>query len=98
MGFYKKISNFIYRINIYVRPNSRIQNIKAEDDSLVVQLKSKPLQNKANKELIKLLKKKLKVPSNQISIISGHKSTDKVVEITFNKEIKQENLEKLFFS
>ena len=97
MCYYKKNSDYTYRINIHVKPNSRIQDIKAENEFLVIQLKSKPLQNKANKELISLLKKKLKIPSNLISIISGHKSTDKVVEITFNEEIKGEDLNELLF-
>lgn len=92
MNNINKISDKIYRINIHVKPNSKVQDIKLEPDFLTIQLKSKPIQNKANKELLNLIKKTLKISSSQISIISGHKSSDKILEIAFREDIDEKKL------
>jgi uncharacterized protein (TIGR00251 family) len=67
------------RININVKPRSGKQEIKkiSETDYRVF-LKSLPEENKANIELMKLLKKEFK---KDIKIVSGKTSRKKVVEI-----------------
>ncbi|MBA7624353.1 hypothetical protein ES703_31760 [subsurface metagenome] len=88
-------NNFILRLN--VKTNSRSQKIINNGDVLTIFLKSKPVQNKANKELITLIGKKLNLSSNQIQIISGSKSKDKLIKITFLRNIEEEEIiEKLF--
>ncbi len=88
-------NNFILRLN--VKTNSRSQKIINNGDVLTIFLKSKPVQNKANKELIALIGKKLNLSSNQIQIISGSKSKDKLIKITFLRNIEEEEIiEKLF--
>jgi uncharacterized protein len=70
-------------INVRVKPNSSKQEVKKiEDKSYVVSLKKPAEDNKANIELIKLLKKHFKVPVKDIKIIKGLKSRNKIVEIT----------------
>ena len=55
------------------------------------------MKNKANKELINLLKTKLEVASNQIKIVSGLNSTNKVVQLNFPEKQKNQILiNKLF--
>lgn len=67
---------------VKVKPNSKQQNIEElADGSLKVNLKSPPVDGKANKELIELLAKKFAVSKSQISIKSGLSSRNKLVEI-----------------
>ncbi len=50
----------------------------------------------ANKELIKLLSKKLNITTGQIQIIAGPKNTSKTIQIRFYQDMsKSEILEKL---
>ncbi|MEA3248302.1 MAG: DUF167 domain-containing protein [Nanoarchaeota archaeon] len=67
------------RINIKVQPNSGRQVIqKISEEEYKVFLKKSPEDNKANKELIKLLKKHFK---KEIKIIKGFTSKRKTIEV-----------------
>ena len=69
-------------IKIKVKPNSGKKEVqKISDDEYIVSLKERAENNKANIELIKLLSKELKVSSNNIKIIKGLKSKNKIIEI-----------------
>ena len=68
-------------LQVKVKPNSQQQRITEESDgTLTVHIKSPPVDGKANKELIKLLAKKLDVPKSQIRIKSGLASRSKLIE------------------
>ncbi|MBO1057332.1 MAG: DUF167 domain-containing protein [Dolichospermum sp. JUN01] len=67
---------------VKVKPNSKQQKIEElADGSLIVYLKSPPVDGKANEELIKLLAKKFDVSKSSIRIKSGTTSRQKVIEI-----------------
>ena len=67
---------------VKVKPNSKNQNIEeAADGSLIINLKSPPVEGKANEELIQILAKKFDVSKSRISIKFGLSSRNKVVEI-----------------
>ena len=66
------------KIKVKVKPNSGKQNVEKKDDFYLVKLKSAPENNKANLELIKILKKHFK---KKIIIKSGFSSRNKVVEV-----------------
>lgn len=67
---------------VKVKPNAKQQRIEeAIDGSLIVHLKSPPVEGKANVELIKLLAKNFKVSTGQIQIKSGLSSRTKLVQI-----------------
>ena len=67
---------------VKVKPNSKKQAIAEESDgSLSIQLKSPPVDGKANKELIALLAKEFDVPKSSISIKSGLSSRNKLLSI-----------------
>lgn len=69
-------------IELKVQPNSgKNEILEQEDGTLKIKLKSPPVENSANKELIELLSKKLKVPKSQIKIINGQTSKFKRIEI-----------------
>ncbi len=70
------------KIKVTVKPNSKQQKIEeSADGSLIVRLKSPPVDGKANRELIEMLAKQFKVAKSQISIKSGLSSKNKLVEI-----------------
>ena len=86
-------------LKIRVKINSKIQKIsynQLTDSWISINLKSKPIKNKANKELIKLLSKKLNITTSQIQIIAGPKKANKTIQISFYEDIsKLKVLEKL---
>ncbi|MEK6914656.1 MAG: DUF167 family protein [Nanoarchaeota archaeon] len=66
-------------INVKVHSNSKKQKIdKLSEDSYLIYLKKPAEDNKANLELLKLLKKNLKT---EVKIIKGFKSRNKIIEI-----------------
>ncbi|MFA7707691.1 MAG: DUF167 domain-containing protein [Candidatus Pacearchaeota archaeon] len=66
-------------IKVKVKPHSGKQEIeKISDNEYKVSLKSFPEDNKANIELIKIMKKHLK---KDIKIIKGLKSREKILEV-----------------
>ena len=67
---------------VKVKPNAKQSKvIYADDGSLIVHLKSPPVDGKANQELIALLAKEFKVPKQAVRIKSGMGSRQKIVEI-----------------
>ncbi|MBW6440514.1 DUF167 domain-containing protein [Patescibacteria group bacterium] len=56
---------------------------KGEDDLpfLKIYLTAVPVDGKANKELVKLLAKELKIAKSKITIIKGEKKSEKIIEI-----------------
>ncbi len=69
--------------NVRVIPRSSKSEIIGElDGDLKVKLSSPPIEGKANKELIKILSKTLKVSKSDIEIISGETSKSKRIQIT----------------
>ena len=86
-------------LKIRVKINSKVQKISYNqftDSWISINLKSKPIKNKANKELIKLLSKKLNITTSQIQIIAGPKNANKTIQISFYEDIsKLKVLEKL---
>ncbi|NJR38043.1 MAG: DUF167 domain-containing protein [Leptolyngbyaceae cyanobacterium CSU_1_4] len=71
-------------LHIKVKPNAKQPFIqRAEDGSLIVSLKSSPVEGKANAELIKILAAEFKVAKSDVQIKSGLSSKYKRVEIEF---------------
>jgi uncharacterized protein (TIGR00251 family) len=67
---------------VKVKPNSKKQSIEEmADGTLKVNLKSPPVDGKANKELIELLAEKFNVTKSQVQIKSGLSSNIKLIEI-----------------
>ncbi|MHA2430613.1 MAG: DUF167 family protein [Promethearchaeota archaeon] len=98
MNLIEKKSDTIFILKIVVKPNSQTQEILIENDYdyILIKLTSKPFLNKANKELLKLLKKKLEINLNQIKFISGFKSRSKLIQISYYKKTDEKDiLEKL---
>ena len=70
------------RVTVFVKLKAKQEKIeKISDTELQVWLREQPVEGKANKELIKLLAKHLRVPQKNIEIISGKTSKHKILEI-----------------
>ena len=70
------------KINIKVTPkSSKNELIKLSKDEWKVKITSVPVDGKANQGLIKFLAQELGIKKNQIKIIKGKKSREKVIEI-----------------
>ena len=68
------------RVKVCVKPNaSKSEVLGFEEDCLVVRVAAPPKEGKANKELLRLLKKYFK--AKRVEIVSGHTSKVKVVEV-----------------
>lgn len=76
------IASPIMKKQVKVKPNAKQSKvIYTEDGSLIIHLKSPPVDGKANQELITLLAKEFNVTKQSIRIKSGVGSRQKVVEI-----------------
>jgi uncharacterized protein (TIGR00251 family) len=69
------------KIQVKVKPNSRTEEVSREGDSFIVKVKEPPKEGKANQAVIKLLAEHFGVTHNQVRILSGLRSSNKVVEV-----------------
>jgi uncharacterized protein YggU (UPF0235/DUF167 family) len=92
MKFLEKVRDFSYVVHVKVKPNSKKQVIIDNEEFLTILVRSKAMQNKANIELINLIKKRLEISSNQIQIISGLKSSNKIIQINFLKDVEEQEI------
>ena len=73
-------------IQIKVKPNSRASRLEQQEDGTwLAQLKSPPVDGKANEELIALVAKHFKLRKADVSIKSGASSRTKLIQISENR-------------
>lgn len=92
MGFLERVSNNTFVLHSQIKPNSKRPQILDKIDYLLIFLHSKPVHNKANNELINLLKKTLNISPNQIKIISGLKNSRKIIKLTYTESINEKDI------
>ena len=68
-------------LQLKVKPSSKQEGVTLDGDIVVVKVKERPVEGKANKAVIALLAKKLKIAKSCIEIISGKGSKLKRVKI-----------------
>ncbi len=68
------------RYSVWVKFNST-GKIQVNGEDITICVKSKPVRGKANRELVETLADYFGLPKDKVHIISGLKSTKKVVEI-----------------
>ncbi len=69
------------KIQVKVKPGSKNEEVTQKGNILIVTTKEPPKEDRANRQVIKLLAKHFKVPQNQVKLVSGFKKRDKIVEI-----------------
>ena len=76
-------------MEVKVIPRSAKSSISFSDRLIKVKLTAPPVDNKANKALIEFMAKQFSIPRSHIKIVSGFKSSRKLVEI---EGIEKKNL------
>jgi uncharacterized protein len=68
---------------VHVIPGSKLNQLVGymDDGSLKIKLRAKPIEGKANKELVKYLSEVLEIKTSEIEIDSGFNSRNKTVRI-----------------
>lgn len=80
------------RIRVRLTPRSGRDAILAKEEGVYrVKIKAPPLEGRANRALIALLAKTLRVPKRDVEITAGEKSRDKALRI---RGVTQEEVEK----
>lgn len=70
-------------INVRVIPNSSMNKIvEQKGDEWKIKLMTPPIDGRANESLIKFLADELKVKKNQIEILKGQTSRNKLIKIS----------------
>jgi uncharacterized protein (TIGR00251 family) len=69
------------KIQVKVKPNSKIQELSQEGNSYTVKIKEPAKEGRANQAVVELLAEHFGVPKSQARILSGFKSKNKVIEI-----------------
>ena len=69
------------KIEIRVKPNSRLEEVVQGEHGLTVKVKDPPVQGKANQAVVRVLAKHFGVPEGQVSILKGFTSRNKLIEI-----------------
>jgi hypothetical protein len=74
-------------IQVKVKPNARISAlVEVSDGPWLAQLKSPPVDGKANKELVTLIARHLGCPKSAVSIKGGASGRIKLVKIDRNEK------------
>jgi len=69
------------KINVRIKPRSMHPKVDKTTNGYTVHVSEPPIENKANKALVEALSDHLDVPRSGISIVSGLKPKNKVIEI-----------------
>lgn len=77
-------------LNIYVKTSSKYNKITIINNIINIYITAIPINNKANKYLIKFLSKKFKTPQKNIIIQHGKFSNNKLIKIYYPKVIPKE--------
>lgn len=67
----------IYKVNVEFSK----EFLEIEKDQINIGIKSKPIKGEANKEIIKKIAKHFKISTNFVQIKSGHRSSEKIIEV-----------------
>jgi uncharacterized protein (TIGR00251 family) len=70
------------KLRIIVKPNARKNEVtRSTDGTLVIRVAVPPIEGKANEKVIEVLSEYLNKPKRSISIVSGFKGKNKIIEV-----------------
>ncbi len=77
------------KFKIFVKPKSKFSEVGGQvNGMLVVKVAESPIENQANKAVVKLLASTFGTKGREVKIISGTSSRIKIIEINGNHEDK----------
>lgn len=82
------------KLRIKVLPGKKQNKIEVSGEEIKISVKEAPREGMANKALIELISRKLKIPKSSVNIVQGLKSRNKVIQIESNYD-KDEILRRL---
>lgn len=69
-------------VRVHVTPNAKkVRVVKAGETDYDVSVDEKAMDGRANRRLIEILSEHFEVPKSRISIVSGARSRDKILQI-----------------
>lgn len=70
------------KVSIKVKPNAKENRVEEiGENQFLVKVKAPPKENRANQEVIETLAEYFEVPRSRVSILTGLKSSQKIVKI-----------------
>ncbi len=70
------------KISIRLQPRAKRDEIAGQrNGALLVRVKARPIENRANDALRRVIASKAGIPKRQVTIVSGHKTRDKLVRV-----------------
>ncbi|MCW8901206.1 MAG: DUF167 family protein [Gammaproteobacteria bacterium] len=82
MPIFYKWENQDLLLNLYVQPNAKKDELLGEyNNKLKIRISALPVDNKANKHLLKFLAKSFAVPISRVQLIKGENQRTKLVKI-----------------
>ena len=76
------VSNGV-RLTVHVKPLRNETKLLCEPDgTLTFHVAAPPVKGKANREIVRWLSKRLRIPSSNVQLVAGFHSNLKVIEIT----------------
>lgn len=81
------------RISVQIIPNASASEIASHEGSTWrIRLQAPPIEGKANLALVRFLSDRLQLAPRHISILSGHTSRRKILNVPLDEETIQERL------
>ncbi|GEM_PF-130412 len=82
----------VVSVNVKVKPGSKCENIKLDEEGiLAISFSAKPVEGEANKYVKKFLAKKLGISSGSVELISGEKSKNKKLYLSFANKVGKDD-------
>ncbi len=76
------MSSIRARISLRVQPNApRSEAVSLADGVFKIRIAAPPVEGKANRELIAFLSQKLGISKSSVTIVRGHTSRNKIIDI-----------------
>ncbi len=69
------------RFVVHVKPNASRIAVERSGGNLTIKLTASPQKGLANRQLLEIIAKELKIAKSCINVVSGHKSRNKLIEI-----------------
>ena len=69
------------KLAVRVQPRAKRNQVTTAGDALVVKVTAPPVEGAANRAVVELLARELKVPRSAVSIISGERARQKVIRV-----------------
>jgi len=87
--FYK-IDGTFATLRVKAQPNASRSEISGlyGEDALKIRVAAPAVEGAANKELVKFLAKKFKVPKSSVEFVSGQSSKIKLIKLELTKQLK----------